>query len=71
MKLTGQFRRFLARTFRHVHVYDGNGGTAYCIWSDNRSFSNRVQNIQFLTFPILIVDLNSQRYEVHLVDQST
>jgi len=32
------------------------------------SFSNLelYQNIQFLTFSILIVDLNSQRYEVHL-----
>ena len=33
--------------------------------------SRIVSNIQLLTFSILIVDLNSQRYEVHLVDQGT
>jgi len=33
--------------------------------------SRIVSNVQFLTFSILIVDLNNQRYEVQVVDQDT
>ena len=67
----------VARIVEGTMLLANHVSTAYCIWSDNRSFSNLVlqsrivSSIQFLIFSILIVDLNIQRYEVHPVDEGT
>jgi len=62
-------------TYIYIHIQPIAFGVT--IGRSPISFSNLVlqsrivSNIQFLTFSILIVDLHSQRYEVHVVDQGT